>query len=110
MNFKTTYLLFGTLVLLLAVLAAITLVGPKPGTEGLLLADFKAADVTADKVTRVTVERSQPTENKIIFAKDGKQWRLEKPYAAKLDNNAVERMVGDLLNARKETKGTDLSN
>jgi Domain of unknown function (DUF4340) len=109
MNFKTTYLLFGTLVVLLGLAAFTLLTGPKPGSEGLLLAKLKSADVTTDKVTRVTVERTQPTESKLVFVKDGKQWKLERPYTAKLDNGQVERMIGDLLNARTETKGADLS-
>lgn len=109
MNFKTTYVFFGILVALLGVAALTLLTGPKPGTEGLLLSNLKSADVTADKVTRVTVERTQPTETKLVFVRDGKQWKLEKPYPAKLDSQQVDRVVGDLLNARTETKGTDLT-
>ena len=80
MNFKTTYIFFGILIALLGVAAFTLLTGPKPGSEGLLLANLKSADVTADKVTRVTVERTQPAETKLVFARDGKQWKLEKPY------------------------------
>ncbi|HTK77574.1 MAG TPA: DUF4340 domain-containing protein [Gemmataceae bacterium] len=109
MNFKTTYIFFGILIALLGVAAFTLLTGPKPGSEGLLLANLKSADVTADKVTRVTVERTQPTETKLVFARDGKQWKLEKPYPAKLDSQQVDRVVGDFLNARTETKGTDLT-
>src|SRR5439155_13598170 len=109
MNFKTTYHFFGILVALLGVAAVTLLTGPKPGSEGLLLANLKSADVTPDKITRVTVERTQPTEAKLVFARDGKQWKLEKPYEAKLDSQQVDRVVGDFLNARTETKGTDLT-
>src|SRR5262249_17256514 len=109
MNFKTTYIFFGILVALLGVAAFTLLTGPKPGSEGLLLANLKSADVTPDKITRVTVERTQPPETKLVFVRDGKQWKLEKPYAAKLDSQQIDRVVSDFLNARTETKGTDLS-
>jgi hypothetical protein len=109
MNFKTTYLFFGILVVLLGVAAVTLLTGPKPGSEGLLLANLKSADVTSDKVSRVIVERTQPAETKLVFARDGKQWKLEKPYAAKLDSHQVDRVVNDFLSARTETKGADLT-
>lgn len=109
MNFKTTYVFFGILVVLLGVASLTLLTGPKPGSEGLLLSGLKSADVTSDKITRVIVERTQPTETKLVFARDGKQWKLEQPYQAKLDSQQVDRLVGDFLNARTETKGTDLT-
>src|SRR5262245_23355015 len=109
MNFKTTYLFFGILVALIGVAGLTLLTGPKPGSEGLLLANLKSADVTSDKINRLTVERTQPAETTLVFARDGKQWKLEKPYAAKLDSHQVDRVVGDFLNARTETKNTDLT-
>ena len=52
MNFKTTYVMFGTLVALLVAAAVSMLVGTKPGTEGLLLANWKAADIASKDVTK----------------------------------------------------------
>ena len=50
MNLKTTYWLFGILVALLVLAAVSLMTGPKPGDEGLLLADLRApfADRWAD--------------------------------------------------------------
>src|SRR5712672_2985024 len=105
MNFKTTYILFGVLVALLGFAAFSLLTGPKAGEEGKLLAGLDPA-----VVTRVTVERRQPTENKLVFVRTGKdRWKLEAPYDAALDGRQVESMVADVINARTVTKGADLT-
>ncbi len=110
MNFKTTYWLFGILVAVLLVAAVSLMTGPKAGDEGLLLAKLRAQNVTAKDITRVTVERKQPTEQKLVFVRiDKDRWKLEEPYPAQVDGSMVERIVSDLLGARKETKGADLT-
>src|SRR6516225_9256999 len=101
MNFKTTYALFGALVLLLGIAAFSLLSGPKPGEEGKLLAGLEAS-----AVTRVTIDRRQPLESKIVFERVGKdQWKLTEPYDAALDGRQVESMIGEIINARTVTKG-----
>ncbi len=110
MNFKTTYVLFGVLVALLAIASFSLLTGPPPGTEGLLLANWKASDVTAKDVTKVVIERASPAAAKQVFVRaDKDRWKLEEPYPAAVDSSAVDRLIGDLLNAKKETKGADLA-
>jgi hypothetical protein len=105
MNFKTTYILFGALVLLLGVAAYSLLTGPKPGQEGKLFPDIETA-----AVNRVIVERRDPTETKLIFTRiDKDHWKLEEPYEANLDGKQVDAMIGDILNARTVTKGADLT-
>src|SRR5262245_22924256 len=105
MNFKTTYILFGALVLLLGVAAFSLLTGPKPSEEGKLLAGIDPKDVT-----RVVVERRQPAESKLVFVRvDKNQWKLEEPYVAAVDGRLVENLVNDVINARTVTKGADLS-
>jgi hypothetical protein len=105
MNFKTTYILFGVLVVLLAVAAVSLLTGPKPGEEGKLVHGIEAKDVN-----RVVVERHKPAENKLVFVRvDKDRWKLEEPYEASLDGRSVESLINDVLNARTVTKGADLS-
>jgi hypothetical protein len=105
MNFKTTYILFGVLVVLLAVAAVSLLTGPKPGEEGRLVRGIETKDVN-----RVVVERHKPAENKLVFVRvDKDHWKLEEPYEAALDARSVDNMIGDVLNARTVTKGADLS-
>src|SRR5437868_5880540 len=105
MNFKTTYILFGALVVVLGIAAVSLLTGPKPGEEGKLLADVDPKDVT-----RVTLERKLPTESRLVFVRlDKDRWKLEQPFPAAVDGRQVESMVGEVVNARTVTKGADLS-
>src|SRR4051812_15735627 len=110
MNFKTTYILFGTLALLLVIAAFSLLTGPKPGEEGVLLTDFKRSNIQAKDVIRVVIERKLPTESRIVFVHDKDRWKLEEPYTGRVDSTQVEGLINDLLNARKETKNVDLTN
>jgi hypothetical protein len=105
MNFKTTYILFGGLVLLLAIAAFSLMTGPKRGEEDKLLSGLDPKDVT-----RVVVERKQPGETRLEFVRvDKDHWKLDQPFAAKLDARQVDSLVSDIINARTVTKGADLT-
>src|SRR5262245_7412448 len=110
MNFKTTYILFGALLLLLAVAAVTLMTGPRPGEEGALLAGFKAAGIQAKDVTRIAIDRKLPTEMRMVFVRvDKDRWKLEEPYAGRVDSFQIDRLIGDLLAARKEKKNVDIT-
>lgn len=105
MNFKTTYILFGALVILLAIAAVSLLTGPKKGEEDKLFPGLEA-----ENVTRLVIERKQPVENKLVFVRTGKQtWKLEEPYAAQVNGRQVESLVSGILSARTVTKNVELS-
>src|SRR5205823_9749449 len=92
MNFKTTYILFGGLVLLLAAAAVSLLTGPKAGEEGKLVTGIDAKDVT-----KVIVERKQPAESRLVFVRvDKDRWKLEQPYDAAVDGRQVDSLVSDV--------------
>src|SRR4051812_26799653 len=110
MNLKTTYWLFGIVALLLVIAAVSLMTGSKTSEEGYLLGKLRAQNVQAKDVTRVTIDRKQPTEGKLTFVRvDKDRWKLEEPYHARADGTQVERVVSDLLGARMETKGADLT-
>lgn len=110
MNFKTTYIMFGAVLALLGIAAFTLLTGPRPGEAGLLLAGFKAANIQANDVTRIAIDRKQPTEMRMVFVRTAKdRWKLEEPYAGRVDSFQIDRLVGDLLAAKKETKGVDVT-
>jgi hypothetical protein len=110
MNFKTTYVLFGALLLLLVVAAVSLMTGTKPGEEGRVLDSAAAADVTAKDVTSVTLDRRAPTEQRLVFTRVGaRKWKLTEPYEARVDGEQVERIVDEVLSLRKEEKPGDLS-
>lgn len=105
MNFKTTYGLFGALLVLLAGAAIWFLTGPKPGTEGLLLPAAKALQLKAKDFDTLTIEVKQPKAEKLVFKRiDDKRWRMEQPIDGRADGNAVDRVIDDLLGARRDGK------
>src|SRR3954464_4255965 len=105
MNFKTTIYLFAAVFVVILGLVVATFTGSKKAEEGRLLRGVEAKDVT-----RLTVERHQPAENKLVFAKTGEnQWKLEEPYAARVDGRQVDSVVTALTSATAVTKGADLT-
>ena len=105
MNFKTNVYLFIAVVVLIGALVISQFAGPKKGEEGKLLPGIDPKDVT-----RVTVERKQPAESKLVFVRTGKdQWKLEEPYEARLDGKQVESLLTSLTSATMVTKGADLT-
>lgn len=104
MNLKTTYALFAALVLVLLVSAIVLMTGSPPGEENLLLPSAKALKLKADDVKRVVIEKKRPKEETFIFTREGKAWRMEKPAPARADASAVDRLIDDLLSARRDPK------
>ena len=113
MNFRTTYILLGAVVVALAGLGiyALTTSGDRktsPNVEGYLLRSLRATNVTPDKVTQVEIDRPGQTPDRIVFARDGKLWKMVAPTRARTDSNAVDAIVSGLLNART-AKAADLA-
>lgn len=106
MNFKTTYILFGVLAGLLLIFGLSQMLGTKPGEQGYLLADLHKAGVTADAIDTVEIQRTRPAEEKLVFIRDSttKRWRMLQPYPARADSEAVNRLVRDLVNVRRDEK------
>ena len=81
MNFKTNIYLFVAIAVLIGVLVVAQFTGPKKGEEGKLLPGIEAKDVT-----RITIERKEPSETKLVFVRvDKDHWKLEEPYDAHVD-------------------------
>src|SRR4051794_25169683 len=106
MNFRTTYLLFGLVAVLLIGVLVMMAFGPGPGDEYVLkslhesnpnreqLAEIKKA------IDRLEVERLNPSGDPLVFVHAGDTWKLEAPYEAKIDAGAIDRAVTDLLDAK----------
>lgn len=113
MNFRTTYILLGIVVIALLALGIYVLTtGDKPtnpATEGYLLQTLRKEKVTADKINSVEIERPGQSPEKIAFIREEKKWVMVAPERARADSAAVESIVSALLNARTE-KNADLSN
>jgi hypothetical protein len=113
MNFRTTYILLGVVVACLVGLGAYVLFSSpdkatNPNVEGYLLKSLRAANVTADKVTSVEIERPGQTPDHITFTRDGKTWQMVAPTRARTESATVDSIVTALLNA-KTVKAADLA-
>jgi hypothetical protein len=107
MNFKTTYFLFGLLVLVLVVFGFALWMNPgKEDTSTYVLREMhsRSAPLTDTDITRVEIERARPSAEKIVFVKDPltKQWSIAEPLACRADRSAVENLVRDVYNARRD--------
>ena len=111
MSFKTTYVLFAVLICLLAVFGLTQLFGKKPGLETYILPAMHNPEVKVDEITGVTITRSRPKEEKIVFVRDPeKNWRLTEPFPAHADRFAVEELVRQVMDAHREEKANLTSN
>ncbi len=97
MNFKTTYVLFGLLILMLGLLALVLYEGPnKSAGTGYVFPVFHGKDksVKSDDITRLVIERKTPSESAIVFERDeDKNWKMTEPKALPTDSSAVSRLV-----------------
>ncbi len=112
MNFRTTYILLGIVILALAALGVFVLTSSdkstNPSVEGYLLRQFRAADVKPKDVNSVEIELPGQTPEKIAFAREDNKWVMVAPSKARADNSAVDNVVSEILNARTE-KSADIS-
>src|SRR6476646_4655838 len=112
MNFRTTYILLGAVVLALVALGIYTLTTgddkTPPSVEGYVMKSLRAANIKPEDVASVEIERPGQTPDKIAFAREGKTWHMVAPANARADSSAVDSVVGGILNAKTE-KSADLS-
>ena len=83
MNFKTTYILFGLLGLMLAILGIVLYNGPSaPAGEGFVFPSMHARDkeLKPDQVDKVVVERKKAGEPDLVFERvDPTTWKITAP-------------------------------
>jgi hypothetical protein len=117
MNFRTTVILFGLVIVGLGVFALMQFLNvqtPEEREEAArwLVPTFndKFKPVRAADVTKVVLERQQDGKaEKLAFEKGaGGQWQMVAPRKARTDANAVNRLVDQLINAERD-KYADLS-
>jgi hypothetical protein len=117
MNFKTTYILFGVFLVVLGTFALILLLTPsKPVDQTYVfptLHDPKEPVATKD-IDSVVVEHVSPKGEKTVFEhnKDNERWSMTEPFAlreVRVDKNAVDALVRDVMEARKDPKA-DVNN
>jgi hypothetical protein len=107
MNFKTTYILFGLLAGLLAVLALNQLLGiqsPKDQSAWVFPKLNGGKNVIrANDIDTVEIERTGAKPVKLLFYRGAQGWRSKEP-SVRLDGFAVDRLINQVVQAKKDEK------
>jgi hypothetical protein len=105
MNVKTTYVLFGLLVVIFAIFAIVLFYDP--GSKDLgnyVLPQFHAEKepLKVEDIDRVEIQRNEPNRPTIVLQREGsKQWLITEPLKARADGAAVENLVRQLADATR---------
>jgi hypothetical protein len=112
MNFKTTYILFGILAVVLGIFIYTMMVGPSPSDASAWVLPSmhnEASPLTDRDIDRVEIERHRPNEEKIVLVKEGDNWRITEPRDYRADRTTVEDLVRQIYDAKK-AKDSDIKN
>ncbi len=112
MNFRTTYILFGAVALILVVFLLMLAFGPSGDADDYVLSAIretigKKGDKQKDvikSITRFEIERLSPSGETLVFTRTTDGWKLEMPYEAKIDGKVIEDAVSRLVEARIDRK------
>lgn len=115
MNFKTTYILFGILAVVLLVFVWTLWLGPTDTerTAYVLPSMHKDSSPLEPKdITRVEIARTQPNEEKIVFVRDANsnRWRVVEPRDYDADSSAIDSLVRQIYGARVQEQADVLNN
>jgi hypothetical protein len=111
MSFKTTYFLFGALVVILAVFG-VALWKYDEGDGGrdtgyvLAAAHDPARPIKTEDITEVVIDRKVPREETITFVKDPEtsRWQISTPRKLRADTFAVNDLIRQVFDARRDEK------
>ncbi len=108
MNFKTTYILFGVMLLLALPLLGLALwyhgYSVEHNPERLFpsaSSKSKERQIKPDDITRVVIHRNKPAGADIVFERKDKDkpWKLIEPRELRVDGSRVNSLVDSILNA-----------
>jgi hypothetical protein len=111
MNLRNTYILFGAVIVVLAVFVLVLTFGSRGEGDDFLLAELRGkakGDELGEvkkSIDRVEIERLSPAAEPLLFEREGTHWVLKRPYIAQVDGTAVDHLVAALIDARVEKKG-----
>lgn len=108
MNFRTTAILFGLVLVGGLALLFATMFAPDETPTDALLDELVAKGVKADQIDSIELERQSGGRLKIVRTggkdKDAK-WEIVEPFSARADRTAVEAVIRQLLAAKPTTYG-----
>ncbi|HEV3259229.1 MAG TPA: DUF4340 domain-containing protein [Gemmataceae bacterium] len=107
MSFKTTYILFGILALVLVVFGVALWLGPTGrGDTAYVFPSFHdpAHPVDEKDIDTVEIERFRPTAQKLVFVREpgGQGWKMTEPVGWRALGSAVDEIVRQAYDARKD--------
>lgn len=107
MNFRFTAMLFLVVLLLVGGLLIAVLIDDKPSADAVLLGSL--AGLKLDDIDVVEISRTEPTEEKLVFARVGKgRWELRDGRNGRLNEAPINRVIETLLRL-KPTLTADIS-
>jgi hypothetical protein len=111
MNFKTTYLLFGALLALVAALALSQVYSGKSKGEDQVFPTVNESNVAANEITKVEIDRPDKPGDKLVFERTGadKRWELKQPTTTRVDSLMVDSLVRSVLQLRRDEASKELS-
>ena len=108
MNYRTTYILFGTLLGILVLVGLAWWFTPEyvDTSSYLLPSAHGTKPITADQVVRVEIDRARPEAQTLVFERDadGDKWEITSPLTYRANNSVVEGLVSGVLDARQEAQ------
>ena len=115
MNFKTTYILFGVLTLVLLVFGLSLYLGPTAkDSEPFVFPSLHnpIAPVDDKAVVEVEISRNQPQKEKIVFKRDGDSdnWLIAEPRSLRGNSINIKGLVSSLVGARRDSKADKVTN
>jgi hypothetical protein len=107
MNFKTTYILFGILAVMLVALGFALWFDPTPpNTSAFIFPSVKdpKSPVETEQITRVEIERERPQQEHIVLVKDPetKRWEITQPRTLRADPAEIRALIDEVLQAKRE--------
>jgi Domain of unknown function (DUF4340) len=108
MNFKTTYYLFGGLVLVVVIFALGRRSAMDSGNENVVFPTLKAANVKDTDITYLEIDRPGPPPEKLVFERPAgtTTWRMTQPSQARVESSMVDEIVRDLVKLRRDEKAS----
>ncbi|MBL8795170.1 MAG: DUF4340 domain-containing protein [Planctomycetia bacterium] len=103
MNFKTTYILFGTLLIVIAIFGLTQMRGVK-GDETFVFPSMheRGKEVTQTKITKLVVAPKDGPQLVFERISSDAPWKLVSPYSTRVDSMQVNNLVDSVIRLRRE--------
>lgn len=111
MSFKTTYILFGILILVVGVFALTQITHKQPPSDvAYVLPTLHDDKITASDITSVEIQTFEPKykPQDLVFTRTDSGWQIKDPNV-RADHVAVDQVVSDVMRAAREKEGVDVT-